>query len=59
MTGSFEGEVTYMTNSSRLSWLNNKKGWVEGMMDQKNGEATMKVYAEKPEATATVAAPMM
>ena len=59
MTGSFEGEVTYMTNAPRLSWLNNTKGWVEGMMDQKNGEATMKVYAEKPEATATVAAPMM
>ena len=55
----FEGEVTYMTNAPRLSWLNNTKGWVEGMMDQKNGEATMKVYAEKPEATATVAAPMM
>ena len=59
LTGSFEGEVTYMTNAPRLSWLNNTKGWVEGMMDQKNGEATMKVYAEKPEATATVAAPMM
>jgi hypothetical protein len=59
MTGSFNGEVTYMTNSSRLSWLNNTKGWVEGIMDQKNNEATMKIYQEKPMATEAVAAPMM
>jgi DnaJ-class molecular chaperone len=59
MEGSFKGEVTYMTNSSRLSWLNNTKAWVEGMTDQKNNESNMKIYAEKPEATATVAAPMM
>ena len=45
MEGSFKGEVTYMTNSPRLSWLNNTKGWVEGMTDQKNNEATIKVYA--------------
>ena len=59
MEGSFKGEVTYMTNSSRLSWLNNTKAWVEGMTDQKNNESNMKIYAEKPQATATVAAPMM
>jgi hypothetical protein len=59
MEGSFKGEVTYMTNSSRLSWLNNTKAWVEGVTDQKNNEATIKIYSEKPEATATVAAPMM
>jgi hypothetical protein len=59
MTGSFKGEVTYMTNSPRLTWLNNTKGWVEGMTDQKNNEATMKIYQEKPMATETVAAPMM
>lgn len=59
MEGSFKGEVTYMTNSSRLSWLNNTKAWVEGMTDQKNNESNMKIYAEKPEATTTVAAPMM
>ena len=59
MEGSFKGEVTYMTNSSRLSWLNNTKAWIEGITDQKNNEATIKIYAEKPEATATVAAPMM
>ena len=61
MEGSFKGEVTYMTNSPRLSWLNNTKGWVEGMMDQKNGEATMTVYpaSAKAETTPQVAAPMM
>ena len=59
MEGSFKGEITYMTNSSRLSWLNNTKAWVEGITDQKNNESNMKIYAEKPEATATVAAPMM
>ena len=59
--GSFNGEVTYMTNSPRLSWLNNAKGWIEGINDQKNGEATIKVYpaAAKAEKTPQVAAPMM
>jgi len=59
MTGSFKGEVTYMTNSPRLSWLNNTKGWVEGIMDQRNNEATMKIYQEKPMATEAVVVPMM
>ena len=61
MEGSFQGEVTYMTNSPRLSWLNNTKGWIEGKTDQKNGEATIRVYAEpaKNEKTPQVAAPMM
>jgi len=59
MTGSFKGEVTYMTNSPRLTWLNNTKGWVEGMMDQRNNEATMKILQEKPKAAEVVAAPMM
>ena len=61
MEGSFKGEVTYMTNSPRLSWLNNTKGWVEGMTDQKNNESTMKIYAEstKKEKTPQVTAPMM
>lgn len=56
MEGTFSGEIMYMTNSPRLSWLNNTKGWVEGMT--KGDEATIKVYTEKT-ATAQVAAPMM
>jgi hypothetical protein len=61
MEGSFKGEVTYMTNSPRLSWLNNTKGWVEGVTDQKNNEATMKVYAaaSKSEKAPEAPAPMM
>jgi len=47
MEGSFKGEVTYMTNSPRLGWLNNTKAWVEGMTDLKNNEATMKIYQEQ------------
>ncbi|MGO8805611.1 MAG: hypothetical protein ACLQO7_03255 [Candidatus Bathyarchaeia archaeon] len=45
----FSGEVTYMTNSPRLSWLNNTKGHIEGSTDIKGNEATIKVWAEKKE----------
>ena len=45
---SFSGEVTYMTNSQRLGWLNNTKARVEGITDMKNNEATIKVWPEKP-----------
>ncbi|MGD0643705.1 MAG: hypothetical protein ABSA75_02240 [Candidatus Bathyarchaeia archaeon] len=57
MEGSFKGEVTYMTNSPRLSWLNNTKGWVEGVT--KNDEAMIKVWQEMPKATEAAEAPMM
>ena len=59
MEGSFKGEVMFMTNSPKLTWLNNTKAWVEGMTDLKNNEATIKVYAEKTAAMPTAAAPMM
>ena len=45
----FTGELAYMTNSSRLSWLNNTKARVEGVTDMKNNEATLRVWAEKQE----------
>ncbi len=57
LQANFKGEVVYMTNSARLNWLNNQKGYVEGVLDQKNGESAMKIYAEKPQAT--IATPMM
>jgi hypothetical protein len=44
----FTGELTYMTNSPRLSWLNNTKARVEGSTDMKNNIATLKVWPEKP-----------
>ena len=50
----FVGELTYMTNSPRFSWLNNTKARVEGNTDVKNNEATLKVWQEKQE---TVPAP--
>jgi hypothetical protein len=49
-----------MTNSPRLSWLNNTNAWVEGMTDLKNNEATIKIYhEEKPKEAANATAPMM
>jgi hypothetical protein len=44
-----------MTNSPRLSWLNNTKAHVEGTTDPKNNEATIKVWAEKKEEATAVA----
>jgi hypothetical protein len=44
----FTGEFTYMTNSPRLSWLNNTKALVEGTTDMKNNEATLRVWQMKP-----------
>lgn len=46
----FSGEVTFMTNSPRLSWLNGTKGWFEGKT--KGDEADIKVWQSKaPEMT--------
>ena len=44
----FTGELTYMTNSPRLSWLNNTKARVEGSTDMKNNEATLRVWQMRP-----------
>ena len=43
----YEGEVHFMTNSHRLSWLNNTTGWIEGVGDNATGESASKVYARK------------
>lgn len=56
MEGTFSGEVTFMTNSPRLSSINNTKGWIEGIT--KGDEAEIKVWPAKTQ-TATAAAPMM
>lgn len=50
---SFMGEFTYLTNSPRLSWLNNSKAHVEGFTDAKNNEATLRVWPEKKQETIT------
>ena len=57
-TGSFKGEVSYMTTSKRLAWLNSTKGWIEGTNDLKNNEATIKAYTAQKQATVEVPAPM-
>ena len=41
------GEVSYMTQSPKLSWLNSTKGWVEGWADNVSGEFHGKIYAMK------------
>jgi hypothetical protein len=46
-TAQWEGEVQFMTQSPRLSWLNGKKGWVEGSGNQATGEFQNKVYEWK------------
>ncbi len=43
----WSGEVSYMTQSPKLSWLNSTKGWVEGWADNVTGELHGKVYAMK------------
>jgi hypothetical protein len=43
----WEGEITYMTHSPKLSWLNNTKGWIEGTANQAERQYTAKVYAKK------------
>ena len=49
---SFQGELSLMTMSKKLAWLNSTKAWVEGASDMKSNEATMKVYAVKQMAEA-------
>jgi hypothetical protein len=46
-TGNWEGELHFMTQSPRLSWLNNSSGWAEGTGDMAKGESHGKIYAKK------------
>jgi hypothetical protein len=53
MTGTIKGQVVSMTNSARLSWVNNLRFDVDGKFDQKNKEIEMKLYlAMKQEVSA-------
>jgi hypothetical protein len=42
--GTIKGEITYMSNSSRMSWINNLRGDVDGEFDLKDKDISMKVY---------------
>ena len=46
-SSTLDGDVVFMTQSPRLSWLNTTKGWVEGSGNQVTGEFSAKVYAKK------------
>jgi hypothetical protein len=43
----WEGELTFMTQSPKLSWLNNTKGWQEGSANMADQTFTAKIYAKK------------
>ncbi len=42
--GSIKGEIVYMSNSSRLSWINNLRADVDGEFDLKDKDLSMKIY---------------
>ena len=44
-TSAGEGEVIFMTQSPKLSWLNNKKCRVETTVDMATGESRAKIFA--------------
>ena len=46
-TTTWEGDMTFMTQSPKLAWLNNTKGWTEGTANQADQTFTAKVYAKK------------
>ncbi len=46
-TATWEGEVHFMSQSPKLSWLNNVTGWVEGSGDTATGESHSKVFQLK------------
>ncbi len=43
----WQGDIHFMTQSPKLAWLNNTKGWVEGSGDLAQGTFHGKVYAKK------------
>jgi hypothetical protein len=47
MTVAFEGAAVFMTQSTKLAWLNTSKGWIEGTTNNATGEYQLKVYSQK------------
>lgn len=45
-TATWDGELHFMTQSPKLSWLNNSTGWVEGQGNMATGESSAKIYAK-------------
>ena len=46
-TGTWSGELHFMTQSPKLAYLNNTVGWVEGQGNMATGESHGKVYTKK------------
>ena len=46
-TAAWEGETHFMSQSPKLSWLNNVKGWSEGTADMTKDESVAKIYQQK------------
>ena len=46
-TGTWQGEVAFMTQSPKLAWLNTTKGWLEGEGNMAQRTFHGKVYAKK------------
>jgi hypothetical protein len=46
-TQAVQGELTFMTQSPKLAWLNNAKVWAEGSGDTAKGEFVGKFYLLK------------
>ena len=46
-TGTWQGELVFMTQSPKLAWLNSTKGYIEGTGDMAQGTYSAKVYAKK------------
>ncbi len=46
-TQAWEGEVHFMTQSPKLVWLNNVKGWAKGVGNQAKGESSGKIFQQK------------
>lgn len=42
--GTIKGEIVYMSNSSRLSWINNLHADVAGEVDMKDKDISLKIY---------------
>ena len=45
-TGTWSGELHFMTQSPKLSYLNNTTGWVEGQGNMATRESSAKVYTK-------------
>ena len=45
-TATWDGELHFITQSPKLSWLNNSTGLVEGQGNMATGESSAKIYAK-------------